>query len=471
MTVRPPSLRGTLLLWLLLPLLLIAPVAAAIQYGLILRPALKAFDRSLGDAVVSIANFVRPGPAGVAFEMSAQTERSIRTAQDDAVYYVVLNPAGDVLAGDPPLAEPRLRLATDEWQFYDAQLFDQPVRVGARGVACGEGVCQVRVAETRTSRDLLRSDMLVAIGASLLLVAVASGLTVLVATAHGLRPLQRLSQQLGARSLDDLRPLQPAGVPTEALPVVEAMNRLFERVQAGSAAQQAFLADAAHQLRTPLATLKTEAELAMLQPHPPALAAPLARINAAADRAARLSSQLLALARTDASARDGLPLETLDLKALASACVDEWVPRALQAGVDLGFELHPAVVTGQPFLLRELLGNLIHNAIVYAGAGSQVTVRSAITGGLPVLEVEDNGPGIAAEDRPRVIQRFQRGPQATGSGSGLGLAIVNDIARAHGAELLLESARARPGSDAGLRVRVVFAAAAGLAPGAATTAD
>lgn len=453
------SLRRTLLLWLLWPLLLITPAAVALQYAFTLKPALRALDRSLGDSAVSIANFVHAGPDGVRFEMSAQTERSIRSAQAEAVFYVVLGAQGELLAGDPPLADGPLSLAADESRFYDAVLFAQPVRVAARGVPCGDALCQVRVGTTRSTRDALQGDMLKASVLTLLLFSAATAATVWVATARGLRPLQQLSRQLGARSLDDLRPLQPAAVPAEARGVVSALNQLFERVHAASAAQQGFLADAAHQLRTPLATLKTEAELALLpDTHGQALQAGLQRMNAAADRAARLASQLLALARSDASARAALPAETLDLKDLATQAVDEWVPRALRAGIDLGFELQPAPVVGQPFLLCEVLANLLHNALAYAGAGAQVTLRTGCSEGAAWLEVEDNGPGIAPEDRERVLQRFQRGPlaQAAGSeGSGLGLAIVSDIAKAHGAVLALATAQQAP--ERGLRVRLSFA--------------
>jgi two-component system, OmpR family, sensor histidine kinase TctE len=302
---RRPSLRRSLLVWLLWPLLVIAPAAAGLQYVLTLQPALRAFDHSLGTTVVSIGNFVRMGSEGLQFDMSAQTERSIRTDQTDAIFYVVTGPQGELLAGDPPLSEPPIKLAAQEWRYFDARVFDQAVRVAARGVACGDAVCQVRAAQTRSARDALRKDMLTGTALSLLLLTAALALAAVVATARGLRPLRRLSRQLGARSLADLRPLEARDVPREALPVVDAVNRLFERVNVGSAAQQTFLADAAHQLRTPLATLKTEAELAVMQPHPPELAASLQRINAAATRAARLGSQLLSLARSDASARAG----------------------------------------------------------------------------------------------------------------------------------------------------------------------
>jgi two-component system, OmpR family, sensor histidine kinase TctE len=446
------SLRRSLLLWLLCPLILIAPAIAGLQYVLLLKPALGAFDHSLGATVISISNFLRTTPQGLQFEMSAQTERSIRTDQTDAIFYVVTDPQGELLAGDLPLAEPPIELAALEWRLYDAQIFNQPVRVSARGVACGDAVCQVRVAQTRSAREALRSDMLAGTALSLLVLTAALVLSALVATTRGLRPMRLLSQQLGSRSLADLRPLVASDVPREALPVLDAVNRLFERVYAGSAAQQEFLADAAHQLRTPLATLKTEAELAVIRPHPPELSATLQRISVAATRAARLGSQLLSLARTDASARSATPTETVDLKQIASAAAGEWVPRALAVHIDLGFELEPAAVSGQVFLLQELLDNLLHNALTYAGAGAQVTVRTSSALGVARLEVEDNGPGIALEDRQRVLERFQRGVQKLGTGSGLGLAIVSDVVKAHGAQLRLSEGAL----GQGLLVQVVF---------------
>jgi two-component system sensor histidine kinase TctE len=426
------SLRRTLLLWLLVPLVAIVPAAAALQYALVLRPTQEAFDKALGDATLAVAAFVRAGAQGPEFDMDPQAERALRTDQFDTVYYAVLAPDGRRIAGDPELEAPRFRLAADTWRFDDVQLDGAAVRMAARGVGCGTAVCQVRVAETLARRHEVLREALIGTAAGVLAFALATVVTVLLATRQALLPLGRLGAQVGTRSLDDLREVDAFEAPAEVHPLVDAVNRLFGRVREGSRAQQAFLADAAHQLRTPLAALKNETELALAEPHPADMHATLTRLAAGASRAARLASQLLALARSDSASLHAVPAEAVDLRALAADAADEWVPRALAAGVDLGFDLDPARLRGRPFLLRELLANLIHNALLHGGRGCQVTVRTRQQGERCLLEVEDDGPGIPAEERLRIFERFQRGAGAPLTGTGLGLAIVRDIARGHG---------------------------------------
>ncbi len=471
------SLRRTLLAWLLLPLLVIAPAAVTLQYALVLQPAQAAFDQALGNTALSVAAFVNESGGQVRFDMNPQVERTIRTDQQDSVYYVVLGPAGQRLAGDPPLAShPTLAqsapvLGADELAYFDTSIDGQTVRVAARGVACGEAVCQVRVGETEVKRQRVFRDSLMGTVAGVLAFALASGLSIVLAARRGLAPLRHLGEQMGQRSLDDLRPLDETRTPRELHGLVAAMNRMLERVRGGSLAQQAFLADAAHQLRTPLAALKNEAELALAENHPPEMQAMLVRLNTSAARAARLSSQLLALARSDSAAAVALPNEPLDWKVIAAEAAQEWVPRALAAGIDLGFDLQSTPVQGRGFLLRELLANLLHNALAYAGASAQVTVRCRRQGDTAVLEVEDSGPGIAADERQRVFERFQRGSAAASScasqqpgialeGSGLGLSIVRDIANGAGGRVelldaLLDSSLGAP-AGCGLLVRVTL---------------
>ena len=454
-------MRRTLLQWLLLPLLALVPAAAALQNWLVLQPTREAFDQSLGGAAISVATFVRVEGGEVQFEMNPQAERALRTDLEDSIYYAVLAPDGRRIAGDPPLATPPLALAADAWRFYDSEIDAAPVRVAARGVACGEGVCQVRVAETLAKRTAVYRESLIGAVGGVLAFALASAISILLATRQALKPLQRLSAEVGTRGLADLRPVAAAGTPGEVQGLVDAVNRLIDRVREGSLAQQAFLADAAHQLRTPLAALKNEAELALAAPHPAELHTTLQHLEAAASRAARLSSQLLALARSDGAAQASMALAPLDLKALAAEAAQDWVPHALAVGIDLGFELEPAPLQGRHFLLRELLANLLHNAIEYAGRGAHVTVRTRRDGDVSVLEVEDDGPGIAPAERQQVFDRFRRGQAAAGGGSGLGLAIVRDIAAGHGARVSAEDTA----SGRGVRMRVCFGAATATAGG------
>ena len=241
----------------------------------------------------------------------------------------------------------------------------------------------------------------------------------------------------------------------------EAINDLLQRLRVAAAAQRGFLDDASHQLRTPLAVILSESAQALQEPHPEALHGHLVRLNSAAQRGAHLSRQLLALARAEGSAKPGANAQAFDLARLIADNATEWVNSARLAGQDLGFELAPATVLGEPWQLRELLGNLLHNAAMHAGSGARVTVRThcidACTEGdaAVVLEVEDDGVGIAPQDRPRVWDRFYRGAHAKGAGTGLGLAIVQHIARAHGGDAQLHAGQ----GGRGVRVRIIFAPA------------
>jgi len=447
---RTGSVKRTLFAWLLLPLVVIVPAGAALQYWFSARPAIAAFDHALGDTALALANLVRVDEGRVAFTLTDETERSLRTDQTDVIYYAVVDPSGRLLAGDRELMDVGYARAPGELAYADAHIDTKPVRVAVRGVACGAGACQVRVAETMLKRERMLAGAAKGAAATMLLLVITLGVAIAVGVTRSLRPLGEVGSEIAQRSLEDLRPLEVTA-PSEIAPLVAALDRLFERLRRATQAHQAFIADAAHQLRTPLTSLKTEIELALLEPHVPDVDATLRRLHAQATRGARLAGQLLAMARSDPDAQTAEP-EPLELKEVASAAADEWVPHAVAAGVDLGFALAPAAVRGRRFLLREMLGNLVHNALEYSGRGSEVTVRSYTEDGISVLEVEDNGPGIAIDDRDRVFERFYRASPAGGHGSGLGLAIVREIADGHGAKVDLLD----PPHGSGLLVRVRF---------------
>jgi two-component system sensor histidine kinase TctE len=318
------------------------------------------------------------------------------------------------------------------------------MRVAAHGEACGpaRAACPVLVAESlRKRHDAERAIGFAALAAALLLAASLALLT-LLAVQRGLRPVARASSELEVRSLNRLDPIELESMPRELASFVTALNDLFGRLREAAGAQRAFVENASHQLRTPLAILLSESAQALAQPHPAGLHPTLERLHAAAQRGARLVRQLLTLARTESTSiglADGLA--PLDLAALAAGCADDWVHASLQAGQDLGFELAPAPVTGHALLLRELLDNLIHNAIQHAGRGARITVRTRSDRASARLEVEDDGRGLAPDEMARVWDRFHRGRDAAGTGTGLGLSIVRDIARAHRGHAAIEPGR------------------------------
>ncbi len=448
--LSPLSLKQRLLWWLILPLLITLPAGSFALYTLMRNTTANWLDQGLGDTALAISNFIRTHDGELIVEVSGQTDRALRFDRLDRIYYVVLAPQGQQLLGDEILVAPRIALDPTAWDFRDVELGGETLRMATLGVACGVvgNVCQVRVAETTTKRAALRRDLLVAVGVTML--ALAIGLTVAgrLAIQQGLRPLGELSNEVERRDLDRLEPLQQP-VPDEVRPLISALNRLFERLNLATRTQQDFLANAAHQLRTPLTSLRTEIELALLEPHEAAQEPLLQRLKSSVDRSARLAQQMLSMARSDA-ATPHEQLRATDLRELASLAAEDWVPRALDAGMDLGFELQSAPVVGRSFLLRELLENLVHNAVNYAGPGARITVRSFVQEGCSVLEVEDTGPGIPEADRERVFGRFQRGAQPVGNGSGLGLAIAQDIALSHGGSVTLHDGA----HGQGLRVRL-----------------
>jgi two-component system sensor histidine kinase TctE len=461
----PRSLKGKLLVGVLLLILLLAPLRLLLDLRAEARRTDAVYDLTLNDWALALGNLLHLADGGVRFELNAQTEESLRTSSTaDSVYYVVLGPDGRRVAGDAPLAQPEIELGRGERRLINGQVNGRPVRMAVHAVECGSGVlCQVRVAETLGHRERTRSESL-ALGLSLALAgALVFGLAIWLLVEHAMRPLVAINAQLAERSLDDLRPLRREHAPSELQPLLDAVDQLLQRVAGDATRQRHFIADAAHQLRTPLTALRTEAELALLESHPPQVHATLERMHRSAQRVARLAEQLLTLARAEADWRDPAGIEAVDLKSVARHAAQDWVPRALERGADLGFQLDSAPVHGRHHLLGELLSNLIHNALEYAGDAARparITVRTSTLeeGALAhaLLEVEDNGPGIAPAERERVFERFYRPPGSPGGGSGLGLAIVRDIALSHGASVALLEAE----EGCGLRVRVLFPLAA-----------
>jgi two-component system sensor histidine kinase TctE len=268
------------------------------------------------------------------------------------------------------------------------------------------------------------------------LLIVLAGLAVWYGVGRGLAPLSALRREIESRSERDLSALPEEQTPQEVRPLIHAINDLLARLGAAIATQQRFIADAAHQLRTPVAGIKTQTELALRQKRPDEVQATLKQLHNATEQTARLVNQLLSLARTEPVGGRVQNSEPVDLVRLARDATTEWVPRALDRKIDLGFDspLDAARVEGDAFMLKEMLNNLLDNAVRYTQPGGQVTVRVEPAAGAMALTVEDNGPGIPEPERERVFERFYRVLGSGADGCGLGLAIVREIALSHGGE-------------------------------------
>lgn len=449
------SLRGQLLRWLLLPLGALW-IAAAVHTFLSVRGAINAaYDRSLYASALAISERITLAEAGPAVDIPPLALEVLDTASQERLFYRVGYRRGVdaelFITGYADLPRPP---AVDGGPvYYDAVYRGDPVRVSAletRFPTSPPLVVQVLVAETvggrggRTRELVLRAAL-----AQLAMIVVAAGI-LWVGLRRGLSPLAAVSRKVSERSAADLTPVPPEQVPVELMPVVLAVNDLMARLRRTLSAQSRFIADASHQLRTPLAVIQTKAELMLREEDPSAVMEAVADLYEHSQSTTRLANQLLTLARIEPG--QGGDACTLDLDALARETCAAQVAGAFARGIDLGYEgSGPILVFGRAFLLREALSNLIHNALNYGSRSGTVTVSVARPEpGVALLAVEDDGPGIPAAERPRVLERFYRRPGASGGGAGLGLPIVAQIAEEHGGRVtLLDGAGGR-----GLRVEL-----------------
>jgi len=450
------SLRERLLAWLLVPLVLWSLVSSGLAYLLAVHFTTLAYDRSLHASIRDIERQMTVVDGQPTINLPRAAIQILEWNEEDRVYYRVTTASGRHIAGDPALPAPA-SLSPGRTQYYDAQLGNATVRVAASLVLVNgarEPVLVAAAESTDARRSIAREILFATLVPEALLVALAAA-GVWYAVGRGLLPLERLRVEVGRRSDQDLSALEARRVPREVRPLVDAINALLTRLDSALAAHRRFVANAAHQLRTPLAGLNAQAELALRETEPAALRRSLEQLQGAAERAARLVSQLLSLARLEPRSGRPLQVEQLDLNELARETTARWVPPALAHGIDLGFEgsSNSAKVLGDRLLLEELLGNLLDNAVRYTPSRGEATVRVQHSEAGTVLSVEDNGPGIPEHERAQVLERFHRGSTALQStGSGLGLAIVREIADTHGAKLRLEGG---PGAR-GTRVSVLF---------------
>ncbi|MER2552073.1 MAG: sensor histidine kinase N-terminal domain-containing protein [Thauera sp.] len=455
----PNSLFGEILDWMLAPLLFLWPISIIVTHNVADSIANQPYDLALADGVRALSRLVQVEDGQVVVRFPAPPRALFRADQDDVVYYQVADEHGVTLSGDVeiPVVTPPATLAGEDVLLRDGMIHGEEVRVAYRFVsphpAQLDRLVLVQVAETRNKRTDLASRVVTGVLLPQFAIIPLAVVLVWVGLSRGIAPLNRLQSLIRRRRPTDLSPVEPSSVPEEVRPLIIAYNDMMARLEENLQAQQRFIADAAHQMRTPLTGLKMQTDLAMHETDPEQLRESLTRIAESTDRAAHLINQLLSLARAEASFEKLYAVETVVLDAIVREVALELYPRAQAKQIDLGVEAgdHELLVEGNPVLLREMLKNLVDNAIKYTPDGGSVTARTRFAGS-PVFEVEDTGFGIPEADRERVFERFYRVLGSGVDGSGLGLPIVREIAELHRATVTLDANPAGKGTLA----RVVF---------------
>jgi len=466
------SLFGEILDWMLTPLLLLWPLSLVLTWFVAQGIASKPFDRALEFNLQALTQFVVMRGDVIQFDLTAQARDLLRADDTDTVYYQVKLGSGPLISGElefpaPPLDGLPLP-APGTVLLRDDVVRGDDVRVAytwiSRGGLDPEGAQLVlmQVAETRGKRSQLATEIIKGVMVPQFVILPLAVLLVWLALVHGIRPLSELEQRIRARKSDDLSPIEDKVIPQEVAPLVSSINDLLTRLTGSLTTQKRFLADAAHQLKTPLAGLRMQADMALQAQKPEDVRNSLQQITKAAVRATHTVNQLLALARVETTGR-ALPMVPVDMADVITDVVEASVPRALEKRIDLGYEGPSRVpadcmLEGNRTLLGEMVQNLVDNAINYTPSGGMVTVRLLTDrfSGVVVLQVEDNGPGIPEGERHMVLQPFYRALGTNVDGSGLGLAIVQEIAQQHGAVVEMEDTHSGRVGARGLRVVVRF---------------
>lgn len=452
---RVRSLKRQLLLNLGIPLILFVAADTVLSYYVTQHYVNETYDRWLVDSAKSLVQEIEVRNEKAIFELPPVALEMFQWDEMDKIRFKIISSKLELLAGDVFVPDPLFEVS--DWSkpiFFDDQMDGEPVRVVSMRIERKDTADQVfvNVAETKNKRRMMMRDFLLVDLSTQLLLVLLTGTFLLTGVKRGLQPLQALADQIARRSPRDLSPTPTHHTFLEVRTLTDTINDLLRQLDQAIATQNRFIANAAHQLRTPLAGLKLQAERVLREQDPNKIKPALVQIQECADRLSHLITQLLVLAKSE-PIKGGYELNPVDICALAREVCMEWAPRAIKRKMELGFEGPDKGITvmGDEILLRELLANLLENAICYAYEGGNILVTLKARPA-PRLIVEDDGPGIEDHEVERIFERFYRLQYSPGNGCGLGLAIVKEIADLHQARIEVGHTHAQSGT----RIELMF---------------
>lgn len=440
----PSSLFGEILDWMLAPLLLLWPMSIAVTYLIAQSIANAPFDRSLENSVQAIAQQIKSVDGQISLILPVSARKILRADENDTIYFQVIGYNGELIAGDKDVPLP---IEGESSQigvvaFRDSRIYANNVRIASTPVTFNSEqpskVILVQVAETLEKRAQLANEIIKGVILPQFIILPIVVVLVWFGLTRGLAPLNALQNRIRNRRVDDTSPIEERAAPQEIMPLISSFNDVLYQLEDSVLSQKRFIADAAHQLKTPLAGLRMQAELAQRENSPEELQRSLEQISDSSMRATRLVQQLLSLARMENSTNTSEKI-LIDLSVEAERATKNWLNAAWEKNIDLGYESHDQdlQIFGNPVMLKELFNNLLDNAIKYTPQRGHITVdvRHSDHPNILVIEVKDTGPGIPPEERQLVLERFYRVLGSDVEGSGLGLAIVKEIATQHGGKL------------------------------------
>jgi two-component system, OmpR family, sensor histidine kinase TctE len=431
------SISRRLIFWLTVPLMLMALCGSLVHYFNNIAPGVINSDKRLKDAANALMTRVLVKDGAVILDSSSDRKPPLPPA--DSIKFALRDAQGRLLAGDAQL--PLVPMSDQTSQLLSMSQVDQrSLRTLTTRFDTRAGVIFITVTDVHPpSEPAVRYGLM----STLLWDFVQLDLTLVlvwVGIQLGLRPVRRLRDEIAQRSPLDLRPIVDSGVPREIAPVVVTLNRLFATLRTAAQSQQQFIANTAHQLRTPITGMQAQLDLLAAEPEAQPIKDRLGTLQEGIRQLSRAANQLLTLARADPAANIAIKNQPVDLGTLVGEVVAKFFDRALQLGIDLGVDIQAEVsIVADPSLLDDLLSNLVDNALKYTPPGGSVTAVAGVRLGKAFLTVEDTGPGIPEAERQRVRQRFYRMPNSPGHGSGLGLAIVEEIADLYSASVNIGS--------------------------------